>query len=451
MNTSGFSCKILPIAMIAMLVVLSACGLSTGSGLIEQTFPAPGTELSAYGWVGVSFAEEVVKESVEQAFAISPAVSGEFFWQGDIFWFRPIQAFEAGIDYQVKLQGEIETAGGRSVKADRTWTFEVREPLLLYFVPQDKGGEIWRTGLNGSEPEQLTFTDGNVLEFIPDRVGEQIAYTARNQDGGSDVWLMDRGGVSQRQLIDCGADICMEPAWSADSGCLACVRQVYDEEAGSYQPAKILTTAIAPGTTCLPAPEIDLYGTSPSYSPDGVHFAYYDISNARIQILNLDDGGEFNLPSTGPGFVDWSPDGTQIIYTDVAAAHHEPFVAAYIADLQAQTAALAFDEGATDTEFSQPRWSPDGEWVAAGLRPVNSAISKALWVLNLKGKGFLTVADDPTATYSAYQWDPWGTGLVYQQYDLGRSEEQLSIWYWDWESLESRQIIDYGARPIWLP
>ncbi len=451
MNKSGLTDNILCIAILAMLMTLSACGLSTGSGLIEQTFPASGMELSAYGWVGVSFAEDVVEASIEKAFAITPAVSGKIFWQENTLWFRPIQAFAPGIDYQAQLQGEIETAGGRSVKINRTWTFQVREPMLLYFVPQDEGGDIWRTVLSGSDSEQFTFTSGNVLDFTPDRTGEQIAYTAMNQYGGSDVWLMDREGVSQRQLIACGDDVCSEPAWSVDSGCLAYVRQAYDAEAGSYQPAKILTAAITPSTVCAPALEIDLYGTAPSYSPDGVHFAYYDISNARIQILNLVDGGAFNLPSAGPGFVDWSPDGTQIIYTDVAAAHHEPFVAAYIADLDAQTAALAFDEGATDTEFSQPRWSPDGEWVAAGLRPVNSAISKALWVLNLKGKGFLTVADDPTATYSAYQWDPWGAGLVYQQYDLGRSEEQLSIWYWDWESLESRQIIDYGARPIWLP
>jgi Tol biopolymer transport system component len=103
--------------------------------------------------------------------------------------------------------------------------------------------------------------------------------------------------------------------------------------------------------------------------------------------------------------------------------------------------------GLSDTDFSQPRWSPDGESVAVSLRPVNANISKALWVLHLDGLFNRQITDDPRATFTAYEWDPWGDRLVYQRYDLGSSKTSI----WMWQSGESKMIIDSGTRPKWLP
>jgi len=124
-----------------------------------------------------------------------------------------------------------------------------------------------------------------------------------------------------------------------------------------------------------------------------------------------------------------------------------PLVQVFVLDLETNALNTVLDVGLSDTDFSQPRWSPDGESVAVSLRPVNASISKALWVLRLDGLVNRQITDDPTATFTAYEWDPWGDRLVYQRYDLGSSKTSI----WLWQSGENKMIIDNGTRPKWLP
>ncbi|MFN2302184.1 MAG: hypothetical protein ACK2TV_00485, partial [Anaerolineales bacterium] len=116
-----------------------------------------------------------------------------------------------------------------------------------------------------------------------------------------------------------------------------------------------------------------------------------------------------------------------------------------------RTRRCCFSSPSTDTEYSQPRWSPAGNWVAVSLRPVNTSINKALWVLRINSGESHLVSDEPSATFSSYRWDPWGDQLIYQRYKLNSANPQLSIWKWDWETQESSLLIENGGRAEWLP
>ena len=168
-------------------------------------------------------------------------------------------------------------------------------------------------------------------------------------------------------------------------------------------------------------------------------------------MLNLQSSQEAGIPRTLPGTGDWSADSRQILFTDVLAAANEPFVEIYIADLENGSVNTAFENPSTDTDFSQPRWHPGGNWLAVALRPVNANTPKALWVLPLSLGTPFAVAAEPSANHSAYQWDPWGETLVFQRLVLSGPNAGSSIWRWDWEIREAVMIIDQGARPQWLP
>ena len=429
---------------------LPACQVRENQ-LILQTTPLSGESLSAYGWVGVSFTEPMDRETIAAAFSLSPPVVGETFWQDQTFWFRPIDPYLQDTIYTASLSGEISTAAGRALRVDRTWDFTLRPPDLLYFVPQGEGGEIWRASADGFDPRPLTDTAGAVQEFAADRSGSLIAFSALNSAGGSDLWVMDRDGENQSRLLDCGADLCGEPAWSMDRARIAYTRSIYNPSAGGYAPAQVWTVeAESRETAQLYQSEI-AFGHSPSFSPDGRKLATYDTTQNAIRVLDLLTSQESGIPRTLPGSGDWSADSRQILFTDVLTAENEPFVEIYIADLQNGEVRIAFETPSTDTDFSQPRWHPDGNWLAVALRPVNAGISKALWVLPLSLGAPIRVTDEPSANYSAYQWDPWGEILVFQRLSLGGSEPQITRWRWDWETREAVQILEEGARPQWLP
>ncbi len=439
---------ILLISLLAAMLILLYCCQSDGDGnIIERVYPGASSQISTYGWVGADFKSPMDKASVEESFRLSPETAGEIFWDGNTFWFRPIQAFQTNTTYQAQLSGEIATIDGDIFNVDQTWTFTVRQPALIYYVPADQGGEVWKAQADGSKPEQLTFTENNVFEYSPDRTGESIAFTYQNTSGGRDLWLIDRDGEDQRLLLDCGQDLCNEPAWSADGQTIAYTREVYIEEEGGYQSPRVWTLNIGNGQTTQLYQSEFASGHSPSFSPDGEKLASYDTFNNGIRILNLTSSQESIVLTLIPGPGDWSPGGSKIIFTDLVDSENEPHVAVYILDLDTNDIQQVLSEGAGDTDFSQPRWSPDGGSVAVSLRPVNSNISRTLWVLRLDGQVSRQVSEDQSATFTAYQWDPWGDRLVYQRYDLGSANSSI----WLWESGESIEIIDNGTRPQWLP
>lgn len=448
--SKGWSLWIL-LSLILIAIILSGCRDAGQNGLVYQTFPKPEDLLSAWGWVGVEFTQPMDTTSVEDAFLISPEVEGVFEWKGELLWFRPLEAFKQDENYTAQLIGELRTTNGKIVSVDLTWSINIRPPDLIYYLPLGDRGEIWRASADGSEQQQLSVTGGNVSDFAPSRAGDEIAFTAQNDSGGRDLWLMDRDGENQRLLINCGQDGCGEPAWSVDRTRIAYTREIYDQTSGGYQPAQVWTVEVETGETSQLYQSEFAFGHSPSFSPDGENLASYDTNRDVIRILNLTTSQESVVPRILSGSGDWSPDGSQIIYTDVIPAENEPFVMVYLVDLDSEIILPAFEQNITDTDFSQPRWSPSGDWVAVSLRPVNTGISKSLWVMQLNSTEAKLVVEEPSATFSSYHWDPWGERLAYQRLALGSSDPDASIWIWHWETGQSERIIENGVRPQWLP
>jgi Tol biopolymer transport system component len=442
-----YSRVVLLIITLLGLSLIASCQQFPGNSLIGEVHPTSGSSMSALGWVGISFSEAMEESSVQEAFSISPQVQGITFWLENTVWFRPIQPFEQNTLYTAQLSGMLVTAQGETLAVNQSWTFSIREPAIAFLSE----GEIWRMNRDGSELLQLSQSGGTVIEFSPERSGEWLAYITHNNKGEQAIWVIDRDGENERMLLDCGQDRCGEPAWSMDRVWIAYTREAYQESSDGYLPAQVWMVEVQTGeTTQLYQSDTD-FTHSPSFSPDGDKLASYDITDKGIRILDLNTLQELITPRMLQGSGEWSQDGTEILFTDAIAAQHEPFIGIHILNLETQDVVSAIGKEIGDTDFSQPRWSPDREWIAASLRPVNTNAPKALWVIRLKDAFAIPISDDPAATFSSYQWDPWGEFLVYQSFRLSGSDARTSIWTWDWETRENQLIIEDGARPAWLP
>lgn len=439
------------LGLILTLLVITACQGPNQNSIIDRTVPGDGEVISATSAIGIAFKVPMDTASVEEAFSISPEVDGAFTWDENTLWFEPNQAFTPGETYQIKIIGGLKNRKGESIAVDLNWGFTIREPELLYYQLAGEWGEIWRATAEGQNQRPLTETEGRVIDFAVDHTGSTIIFSVQNEVEGSDLWLMDRTGKDQRLLVRCDHDHCREPTWSRDAVQVAYTREISNsEKSGIFHP-KIWLLDVNSGKTAQLIRDNAALGHSPSFSPEGMKLAYYDIIDVGIRVIDLETSQEFFYPTTISGAGGWSPDSTKIIFTDIVPAGHEPFVEVFIADLSTQEVTPAFGTPILDTEFSQPQWSPDNFWIAVALRPVNSGISKSLWALGLGSERRRLIADEPSATFSAYHWDAWGQRLVYQRLELGFSPSQISIWVWDWDSGQSREIIKNGGRPLWLP
>lgn len=414
--------------------------------------PEPGSLISAHSRIGVEFAQTMNQASVESAFTIGPPVAGKFAWQDRKMWFTPGEPFRPGVTYTVRIAAGAAGAGGQQVKQDIVWEFAVREASIVYVAPASDARELWSISTSGGEPRPLTGTGGMIYDFAVSPDGETIAYTVVNDQGGVDLWLMNRDGSTQRVIVDCGADRCIAPSWSPDGGRLAYSRQNAGIAPGAPNgPPRAWTLDIASRQTAAVYQDSQMLGFSPSWSPDGRRIAAFDGSIGGIRVLDLQTGDVMILPSQMGVVGAWSPDGQTMLYHDLSLAGEQPYVRMFLADFETKEVSPAFEGGQAQVDYSAPAWSPDGAWVAVGLKNNYSGPGSQLWIMRPDGSEGRAIADDPRYTYGAYRWDPWGQSLVFQRFELGEPFARPDVMVWSLADSSARVIAQDASLPAWLP
>jgi Tol biopolymer transport system component len=415
---------------------------------VSAVVPAEGEKAGIYGPIGITFAQSMDQASVESHFSLSPEVPGQFEWKEDTLRFFPDSPLDPDQNYQLSLSAGAKSANGRDLLESLTWSLAIRSPDILYLVPGNHGGELWRWDTSRETKQVLTDTGSLIIDYATGHTGEWIACAAENEDGGSDLWRVNRNGTETVLILACGMDYCSQPDWSMDGDWIAYTRQAYNIETGQRQASRVWTVNVESKETTPLYQNEDALGQLPSFSPDGQKIASYDTTLNGIRVLDLETAQENIIPSALEEMGDWSADGKRLLFIDLLPSALEPEVTIYVADLENETIQQTLNGDAGATSFSQPRWSPDGDWLAVSLRPINSTINKALWVLKLDGSEAIAVTRDPSANFSSYQWEPWGMRLVYQRFS---NNLEASVWIWDLETGESQLLIDGAARPQWLP
>jgi Tol biopolymer transport system component len=418
---------------------------------ITAVHPAQGKPISIYGKIGLSFNQAMYTSSVEDRFTIEPALQGQITWEGNTLWFTPERAFDPDLVYTATLSRGAQALSGRTLGKAHTWQVEVRHPDLVYLSLDTTGGDLWRYEWATGITYPLTDTHASVIGFAPSPTGDQIAYVRTNLLGGSDLWLIDRDGTGPELLLDCRLDQCTQLAWSADAEWVAYERAAFDVDADRFLPSRVWTVNRQTGQTAPLYRQDTAYGHTPSFSPDGKRLATYDSVQNAIRIVDLESSQEEAIPTTYPSTGNWSPDGEELVFLSLVPGALEPQVAIHIANFTTQDVRDALGEFIPNMDYDPPQWSPDGEWIAYGARPVDAGISKAIWVKSLTGGEAFPITDDPSATYSGYRWDPWGERLIFQRYPLSGPVSQASIWLWERATGQTQPLIENGARPEWLP
>jgi Tol biopolymer transport system component len=340
-----------------------------------------------------------------------------------------------------------------------------RKLQVVYLSPVD-APELWRVPADGGETVQLTDTGGQVYDFAVSHTGEWIAYSADNDAGGQDLWLLELASGDVKKLIDCRDERCIEPDWSPDGEYLSFTRS-----SASFESIWVFNLRLE---DAVPLFDDVVQGHSPSWSPDGTRIAFIETRSGKIRILDLNDGEHFRLPGDDGVMGNWSPDGQRMVFVDTANDSLFGGVDVYIADLMTknieQLALPEFDDVATiaDAEeaehgdeidltpgrvdVSVPVWHPAEKFLLLAQRPYFATFSKQLWLMPLaEGAAATAVTSDHNFAHGGYSWSPDGEQIVYQRFALEMTNAVPQVWVWERESGEPSLLVEDAALPQWLP
>jgi Tol biopolymer transport system component len=459
-----------------LLLVIASGIFYGGYGLSRQWLGLPvpslasaGSPVGERGPVGLVFAQAMQTQSVEQRFKISPDVKGRFEWGGNTtLWFFPDAALAPGKTYQIMLAvGSLGLDGG-TIRQDTSWQMSIRTPRILYQSPTGETADLWLRSLALEEPQQLT-SGKNTFDFAVSYDGNQIAYSAANDQKGYDLWIMGSGGKNARIVVDCGVGRCVNPAWSPDGENIAYSRfdavesqgsvptkNAYSQNGGGFLPvqlsaSRIWTVNINSGRTLPLYSDLRITGSDTAWSPDGKWLAFVDSGAGGIRVVNLDSRADQLFPANTPVLGGWSPDGSKLFFGDLDVNDLPSFGAAFQIDVPSLKESGLFERGPDQTDYGVPAMSPNGEWVAEGVRIVQGFSSRQLWLLSPDGSKQQIISSDQVITHGAYSWSPDGNMILFQQVALDSSTAKPDVMFWNSSSNALTLIAKDATHPQWLP
>ena len=262
--------------------------------------------------------------------------------------------------------------------------------------------QIYTIRPDGTGVVQLTHEPDGVnahrAAWSPD--GRKLLFN-RETESSAHIWIMNRDGSGQHQLVHDPGYQDFDSTWSPDGTHIAFSRcAVPFGNCG-------IATANADGTGIRTIVDDNWFAGTPRYSPDGRRIVFDSDRGGfldAIWVVNRNGGGlkRITPPSLEGFYPDWSPDGTRIVFTD-NCCRFASNVWTVAPDGSGLTRLTNFPTG---HQGGFARYSPDGRKIVlvADLRYPDNCCND-LYLMNADGSGLHPIVTDQPYLFLA-DWGP---------------------------------------------
>ena len=273
--------------------------------------------------------------------------------------------------------------------------------------------------------------DENEIKRAPNQLGQQKITFASRRDGDLEIFVLNPDGTGLRQLTKNGTAGSFDaddeaPAWSPDGRLIAFVTTRHG--AGDAFGVRELYVMAADGSRQRRLTDNAREEFAPGWLPDGrIAFVTCSASSEdEVPVCDLaairpDGRGEEMLSELGFVFdLQPSPDGTRIVYSELAGQSHFQHFELHAADLDGDDHRQLTENDAGD---ASPAWSPTGELIAFVSNRAQSAscfshdcvgFTTELYVMNADGGDVTRLTETPHQEASP-TWSPDGTRILYSR------------------------------------
>lgn len=461
-----------------VLFLLSLVGVvAWGAPRLVEISPAPGmVDVPAGAAVELAFSRAMQQETVIERLEIQPQVAGSVSWQGNRLVFTPLLPWPPGTTVQVTLRSGSRTSHFPILPLlqEHKTSFVIRQPRLAFLYPSYGPANIFYHNPLTGQIDPLTNVFSGVLDFDVSPDGSWVYYSARNTQGGSDLYRISLSMKNVAQtgtpaptfiqpetVLSCPQAQCSAVDLSPDGDFLAFERSEL-AASGQTAPTRVWILPLAePGEPSL-AGNPDHQTLLPSWSPKGL-LTFYDTNDAAFVVIQPGVGERARFPNqTGqPG--DWQPDGT--VYAAAEILFLDPGGSSTLVDLErladshlllypldgGQTQDLTLIEGIED---ASPAFSPDGTYLAFGRKFLDLrqwTPGRQLWLRRLSDGEERPLTNDPLYNHYDFAWSPASDRLAFVRFNQSTLTQPPEVWTIDPQSGQATQIITAGYAPQWIP
>jgi WD40 repeat protein len=437
----------------ALLVVLIGVVIWSGNQMGVRVTPqfSAGARVGPFGPLTLVFSEAVDERLVTEKFFIRPDVEGRFSMvDARTLQFVPDVPFEPDVTYKLALAPGALTDEGALLKTPRSWDFQTRLPLIAYLVADANKSRLWTVEPESGKTNPLIEEVFRIADFDTSADGEFVVFSAFNEQNGVDLWRVDRFGRNLVLLLPCGPDRCTVPAISPDGSQVAYVREAAFASADlPFGSPRIWLLNISSKEDAPLYEDQQIIGYKPEWSPDGTYISSFDGLSDEIHLLNLVTKDQLIIKSNKGNPVTWSADSSTFVYTNIEQTESGSRTQIHSVELTLnETTTLFGGKDERDYYYNSLAWSPVEDILVIGLRFEENNPAESLWLMNPARRDGQAIADQPDYIYHSPAWDPWGTALVFQQFELrGVYKPKIALWQGGTET----KVIAEGLMPHWLP
>lgn len=466
---------------LSLLVLLAAVATGVywfGFPEVRANFPEDGSDSVAAGAsIRITFSRAMQHDLVLEKLSIQPDVDIVPRWEGNTLVIDPLQPWEAGAVVEVKLASGARAAGLLSlpVQEELAWSFTIRKQRLLFLYPASGAANIYELNLQTLEREALTEHAAGVEDFSVDWDGAVIYYSAKNSQGGSDLYRMELGRASSNEMpssgewsspaliLECTEASCRLPLVSPNKDFLAFERT---EPLGFPRVWLLpLLSQASQASQMNQTAEAVLAGDPthqtllPSWSKDGF-LAYYD-TQASAFVLFDPYSGERVLFSNQTGQLgNWHPEGREFLAPEIffldtgSVTGLKNLASSHLILFNRLTKSTLDLTPADDLEDSSPSYSPDGVYLAFARKYLDQrrwTPGRQLWIM-MPGIGQAQpITQDPDFTHYEFAWSPDSKQLAYVRFDQTVLTNPPEIWLLELINVERTRLVENGYWPQWIP
>jgi Tol biopolymer transport system component len=441
------------IAALALAVgLVLALGDHVGVQVVSVTPPA-GSAPPVTTPISIDFGQPMDTGSVEARLSISPPLEGETHWAGSKLVFTPDTPLTAGQTYTVTLEAGVESENGRRLTESYTWTFEPRPTGFLYLSPADESVRgLWYRPLDGQGAREVFAPPGGVLDYAPSPDSTQAAVAVFDEaTGGVDMWLVDLQEYRPRKIIDCAPGLCISPAFSPDGSLIAyeCQEPV---PTGAPGPGRVWLYNVASGETAPVFEDNQVLGVAPAWDKDGGALAFFDAGAQGIRVVDVGDGSSTLIPSLMGETGDFSPDGSQMVYTDIRRVGRQYYTQVWLADLRGEEGGVSplFDDPEED---SAPAWASEGNLIAFARRRLDRQGGRGsqLMLVDTATGEVRQITGDVDYNNTGFTWDVSGQRILVQRFNISADFARAEIWLYDLAAADLSLLVENAVAGRWLP